>query len=164
MTCITGSMAADGKRQKILWHVLFVGYLLLLFYFLFFAESMHRTKSRGGYRYNLTPFREIRRFLEYRRVLGAKAVFLNLFGNVLAFLPFGFCWPLLHKNRPNWFATTVTALAFSFLVETVQLVFKLGSFDVDDILLNTVGGLLGYLLLQIWLTKRKKGKEFGNKK
>lgn len=157
-------MAADGKRQKILWYVLFAGYLLLLFYFLFFAESLHRTKSSSGYRYNLTLFREIRRFVEYRRVLGARAVFLNLFGNVLAFLPFGFCWPLLHRNRPNWFATTVTALAFSFLVETVQLVSRLGSFDVDDILLNTIGGLFGYLLLQGWLARREKVKKSGNEK
>ena len=147
-------MAADGKKHKILWYVLFAAYLILLFYFLFFSESLHRTEVKDGYRYNLTLFREIKRFLEYRKVLGAKAVFLNLMGNVLAFMPFGFCWPLLHKDRPNWFATTMTALSFSFLVETVQLVFKLGSFDVDDILLNTAGGLLGYLLLQAWTVKR----------
>lgn len=146
-------MAADEKKHKILWYVLFAAYLILLFYFLFFSESLHRTETKDGYRYNLTLFREIRRFWEYRKALGARAVFLNLMGNVLAFMPFGFCWPLLHKNRPNWFATTMTALSFSFLMETVQLVFKLGSFDVDDILLNTAGGLLGYLLLQGWLAK-----------
>lgn len=154
-TSITGSMAADEKKHKTLWYVLFAAYLILLFYFLFFSESLHRTEIKDGYRYNLTLFREIRRFVEYRKALGAKAVFLNLMGNVLAFVPFGFCWPLLHKNRPNWLATTVTVLSFSFLVETVQLVFKLGSFDVDDILLNTVGGILGYLLLQGWLAKMK---------
>ena len=42
----------------------------------------------------------------------------------------------------------------SLLVELLQLVFKVGSFDVDDLLLNTIGGLLGYLvykgLIDLW--------------
>lgn len=49
----------------------------------------------------------------------------------------------------------------SLLVESIQLVSKLGSFDVDDIMLNTLGGILGYVLfrccnaiLHIWNKKR----------
>ena len=49
----------------------------------------------------------------------------------------------------------------SLLVESIQLVSKLGSFDVDDIMLNTLGGILGYVLfrccnaiLHIWKKKR----------
>ena len=38
---------------------------------------------------------------------------------------------------------------FSLLVETIQLVSKVGSFDVDDLLLNTTGGILGFLLYKI---------------
>lgn len=82
-------------------------------------------------------------------MLGFKAVFLNLAGNVIAFMPFGFLLPLLSDNRTNWFATTICAFAFSLFAETVQLVLKLGSFDVDDLLLNTIGGLLGYIVCAI---------------
>ena len=78
-------------RHRILGAVLFVLYLVLLTYFLFFAEEMGRSPdARAEYSYNLTLFKEIRRFLLYRNILGWRAVFLNIFGNVLAFMPFGF--------------------------------------------------------------------------
>lgn len=128
-----------------MWVILFIAYLILLFYFLFFSEGLGRTEG-AGYRYNLTLFREIRRFIEYRHVLGFQAVFLNLAGNVIAFMPFGFLLPLVTRHKTNWFATTIFAFAFSLFAETVQLTLKLGSFDVDDLLLNTAGGLLGYLV------------------
>lgn len=149
-------MAATEKRYKKLWVVLFLAYLILLFYFLFFSEGLGRVNTDAEYRYNLTLFREIGRFWEYRRMLGFKAVFLNLAGNVIAFMPFGFLLPLLSDNRTNWFATTICAFAFSLFAETVQLVLKLGSFDVDDLLLNTVGGLLGYIFCAICARVREK--------
>ena len=78
-------------RHRILGAVLFVLYLVLLTYFLFFAEEMGRSPdARAEYSYNLTLFKEIRRFLLYRNILGWRAVFLNIFGNVLAFMPLAF--------------------------------------------------------------------------
>lgn len=136
--------------------MLFVAYLILLFYFLFFSEGLGRANTDMEYRYNLTLFREIRRFWEYRSVLGFQAVFLNLAGNVIAFMPFGFLLPLLGGRRTNWFATTICAFAFSLFAETVQLVLKLGSFDVDDLLLNTIGGLLGYILCAVCAGARER--------
>lgn len=124
-------------------------YLFLLFYFLFFAENLGRMNTDGEYRYNLTLFREIRRYLKYGRKLGIKTVALNLAGNVLAFVPFGFCLPLLWRRQVNCFVTTVCAFSLSLLAETLQLVFRLGCFDVDDVLLNTLGGLSGYLLCYV---------------
>lgn len=50
--------------------------------------------------------------------------------------------------------TVLYSFELSLLVELLQLVFKVGSFDVDDLFLNTIGGLLGYLvykgLLDLW--------------
>ena len=50
------------------------------------------------YRYNLVPFQEIRRFWIYREKVGFLAAFLNLAGNVIGFLPFGFIVPVMHKK------------------------------------------------------------------
>ncbi len=67
-------------RHRILGAVLFVLYLVLLTYFLFFAEEMGRSPdARAEYSYNLTLFKEIRRFILYRDILGWRAVFLNIF-------------------------------------------------------------------------------------
>ncbi len=78
-----------------------------------------------------------------------QAVLLNLVGNVVGFLPFGFILPILSKKRPNLLLTGVMGCLLSLSVETLQLIGKVGSFDVDDLLLNTAGAVLGYLLFSI---------------
>lgn len=127
--------------------VLFVLYLVLLTYFLFFAEAMGRNpENRAQYSYNLIPFKEIRRFIVYRELLGWRAVVLNIFGNMAAFMPFGFFLPEIWDQVNHWYTTTLLGFVFSLSVETVQLVGRVGSFDVDDMILNTVGAFAGYLL------------------
>ena len=84
----------EEHRLVLAW-TLFIVYMVFLMYFLFFAEIMGRTYIDRDYHYNLTPFREIRRFIVYRRTLGWFAVLSNLLGNVLAFVPFGMILPML---------------------------------------------------------------------
>jgi glycopeptide antibiotics resistance protein len=133
------------KLQKFGW-VLFLVYLIALTYFTFFAESLGRTGNGQTYSYNLELFKEIKRFYTYRHQLGFEAVFLNLAGNVLAFMPFGFFLPVVSRRGRKWYNAFMLGFLLSFCIETVQLVFKVGSFDVDDLLLNTIGGVLGFLL------------------
>lgn len=133
--------------------LLFAAYLALLSYFLFFAETMGRTFTERTYHYNLMPFKEIRRFWVHRHTLGAWSVCLNLVGNVVAFIPFGLFLPRLFLRCRKFWPTVFFAFEFSLCVEIIQLVCKVGSFDVDDILLNTLGGACGYLAYRIltWL-------------
>ena len=114
-------------------------------YFLFFAEIMGRTNLTRTYHYNLVPFLEIKRFIIYRKKLGMTAVVVNLLGNVAAFLPFGFFLPFLSQKNRSFAYVTLISFEFSLLIECIQLVSKVGSFDVDDMILNTLGGSLGYL-------------------
>lgn len=144
-------MKKRAKRENFaLWggRVLFVIYLAGLCYFLFFAENYGREFGQGNYRYNLVPFREIERFWKYREVLGIYS-FYNLAGNILGFVPAGFFIPILWKKRRGFLFTVCITFEMSLLVETLQLIFRVGSFDVDDLILNTLGGVLGYFLLKI---------------
>lgn len=125
----------------------FVLYIAVLTYFLFFADWYGRNPYQSAdYQYNIIPFVEIRRFLRYREILGAKAVFLNLFGNVLGFIPFGFFCPIMSDRLRNGLLVTFLGFAMSFAVEVIQLLTRLGRFDVDDLILNTIGAAVGYLL------------------
>ena len=75
----------------------------------------------------------------------------NFFGNILFFLPFGFLMPFAIKKLRLFKNTLAAALIASLLGETFQLILKLGYFDIDDILLNALGAVLGwklYLLLK----------------
>lgn len=143
---------------------LFIVYLLLLFYLLFFSETYGRTMD-SGYRYNLELFKEIKRFWSNRDNLGWGSVITNLLGNIIAFAPFGFFLPLLCKVGKNLFGCVLLSAVFSLLVETIQLFTKVGAFDVDDIFLNALGGLTGFLCYYlIWkpitniVGSKKKGK------
>ena len=132
------------KKEIRVWcRVLFGLYIAALVYFLFFAETMGRADLNRTYHYNLILFKEIKRFIVYREQLGA-AAFFNLGGNVLIFVPFGFLLPLMSRKLKGFFNVLLFSLELSLIVETVQLLTKVGSFDVDDLLLNTIGGMLGY--------------------
>ena len=135
----------EDRTYVVCW-CLFAVYLLSLAYFLFFAEATGRTYTERNYQYNLIPFHEIRRFLIYRRQLGTAAVALNLVGNVMAFVPFGLFLPILVKRVQSLGKTLLLGFDFSLLVEIVQLFSKVGSFDVDDVILNTLGVCIGYVL------------------
>jgi glycopeptide antibiotics resistance protein len=137
------------KRLKRAGWLLFYLYIIMLSYFLFFSEHYGRGYVVEGYRYNLQFFKEIERFIQYRERLGFESFIVNIIGNILAFAPFGFLLPLIHKRYRSFFRIMFLSILFSLTVEVIQLYLKVGIFDVDDLLLNTVGGLLGYIIFSI---------------
>lgn len=118
---------------------------------MFFSETLDRTMVSDEYRYNLTLFKEINRFWNMRHTYGWNVTIVNLLGNIVCFMPFGFLLPTISKNKvlKNFVSVTLLAMIFSLCIETAQLVMKVGAFDVDDILLNTIGGLLGYIFMKL---------------
>jgi glycopeptide antibiotics resistance protein len=132
------------KLIKFFCLVCFLIYLIILIYLLIFYEEYDRTMANRSYRYNLIPFAEIRRFWVYRKQIGISQVISNLAGNVVGFLPFGMLLPAFSRRFRS--AGLIAFLSFdvSLCVELIQLTFKVGIFDVDDIMMNTLGGLIGY--------------------
>ena len=148
----------SGRKKKIfraMGKVLFLLYVVFLIYFLFLAEWYGRTGISEEYRYNLELFREIKRFIIYREQLGVFAVFANLAGNILIFVPYGFFISVASRER-GFFKTLFFSMGLSLCVEIIQLFTRVGSFDVDDILLNTIGGVLGYIVFLICNGIRRK--------
>lgn len=123
----------------------FAAYLGFLLYLVFFAEQFGRADSDRVYRYNLVPFQEIRRYIRHFRALGIYSV-INLAGNVAVFIPFGMWLPILAAPARKGYHLVFYTFLLSLMIESVQLLFRVGSFDVDDIFLNTLGGLIGFIL------------------
>lgn len=130
---------------RICGYLVLIIYLVGLIYFMFFSDFYGRTQASSEYHYNLRPFKEIVRFIKYHRNIGFFHAFLNLGGNVVGFLPFGFLLPALFKRIRKGWVIVLFSLEFSLMIEIIQLLSKVGCFDVDDIILNTLGGFLGYL-------------------
>lgn len=152
----------NRKMRKFLKWSAFILYIAALVYFVFFAEMFGRAHVPKNYRYNLVPLKEIKRFIIYYEQLGRTTVLLNLLGNVAAFMPFGFFLPLVTAHRTKFFKVFLSSFALSLAIELIQLVSRVGSCDVDDLILNTLGGVLGYWCFCIYkqfravLRKRRK--------
>lgn len=142
-------MRAKTKKtiKRMSWIAFFI-YLCLMVYFLFICERLGRVPNQT-YRYNIVPFEEIRRFWNYRESIGLNGVLLNLAGNVVCFIPLGFVLPVLSNRRLKFFSVLFISCTTSVMVELIQLYTKLGSCDVDDVILNTCGGIVGYILFAI---------------
>ena len=124
--------------------------MTVLLYFLFFSDHYGRNLDTGReLRYNLKPFAEILRFWTYREMLGTRSVGVNIFGNVAAFVPFGFILPIVVSWMRSGGAIILSGFLTSLTVELLQLVTRVGSFDVDDLILNTLGTALGFICFTI---------------
>lgn len=110
----------------------FIIYILCLFQVVTFQDAVSWSSD------NFIPFREI-----FRYDFGSRLFMKNVIGNVLMFMPFGFFASYYLDNKKPWLTILLTVIA-SVSIETVQMVIG-RVFDVDDIMLNIMGGFLGYL-------------------
>lgn len=132
-------MASKSSRRFAAALTIVYGCVLLYWMFVGFNRA-HFT----DYRYNLVPFHTINHFVAIAGEVRGLAA-LNLLGNTVLFVPFGLLLPLSASRRP-----IVWTLLFTMgitLIELLQLVTKRGMFDVDDIILNVFGFLVGYAVL-----------------
>lgn len=137
------------KNKKLI-KILFYIYIafLILFVVLKFDGSFERIISlhnsiieneKDGLRnINLIPFRSISPYL---RNITEPYAFKNILANILVFIPLGFF--VSNKNSKNVFKTLVICISVILSIECIQLLFKIGFFDVDDIILNFIGSLIG---------------------
>lgn len=132
-------------------------YFAMLLFFLFVGFDRSGRAARGGYFYNLSlepiaPFR-------FDGLLHNPFMLFQL-GNYLAFIPCGLLLPVL--VRWGFFRLTGAFVVGMLLAETAQMLTRLGSFDINDVVLNTLGYLTGYLA---WAVGRKFcGAAFGFKR
>ncbi len=71
---------------------------------------------------------------------------LNLIGNITMFIPVGIAFPLCFKKLDNIWKTTLAGAGFSLCIEILQLLFYDRCSDVDDLILNTLGMLIGAVI------------------
>lgn len=152
------------KRRKIIFFL----YLILVVKLVIFKYPIEDLKAiaaswqkdvilEGLYTANFTLFKTIRMYIDYAYKLNS---FENLVGNIVLFIPFGFLLPLCMKQGCNFFVMLLNAFLFVLGIEVFQLFSAFGAFDVDDILLNCMGAIWGYLIYFVYegIKKHKEGK------
>ena len=139
-------------EHKMLRRLAFGAYCLLMVYLLFLQRGRSPIFG-GGYvntmlaNLNLRPGAEIQRFLRvWNDPMYHRAAVANLVGNIVMFIPLGFCLPWVNAPLRRFWKTLLVSAGIIILVEAVQLVTLLGRCDVDDLILNLIGVTVGYLL------------------
>lgn len=99
--------------------------------------------------HNFIPFKTIGFYL-FLADINLNIRVQNLAGNIIGFIPFGFLLPLLFKSLLGFRKIAMFTFCLSLGFEMLQLVFFMGSFDVDDLILNTLGGVLGYIPVKLY--------------
>lgn len=140
---------------------------LILFKYLLLSEIIYHfnfTYDRYFWRSNnFVPFKTIYFYL-FLADINFNIRVENLAGNIIGFMPFGFILPLLSKRFQKLGAIVAATFCLSLTFEILQLVFEFGSFDVDDLILNTLGGMLGYLPIKLLLLiNHSKNKKLNSK-
>ncbi|RUT30510.1 VanZ family protein [Paenibacillus zeisoli] len=104
-------------------------------------HSPNLIKDQLIFNANFIPFHEI---MEYFKHADFHSL-INFIGNIVIFIPFGILLPLIFKRMSNPLSKVlILSFTFSLGLETAQLMLAIGTFDVDDLILNTFGGVLGY--------------------
>ena len=100
--------------------------------------SMERTIS-------IIPFKSLLDLINNN--ISVTRILENILGNIAIFIPFGLLLPIVQKDMSK--KIILYGLITSALIEIIQYVFALGSSDIDDLTLNTLGTIIGYLLYKI---------------
>ena len=144
-------MRKQGKILKIIWWL----YIDLLFVvvvvkfkgsFYELSDRINSCSMQSSINYNLIPFRSMSTQITHITQWWALK---NLLGNIIPFVPFGFLLPITYKKFSSTISVFFTGLASILLIEIFQFFTKLGSFDVDDIILNMIGIVCGYLIFWV---------------
>ena len=125
-------------------------YLFILFTFLFLKRTSFRS-------INLVPFRSILNYLNGDLLARAFAL-NNIMGNIVLFFPLGFYITLLNRNKKISVNVCLIAL-ISTLAEIAQYLFCVGVTDIDDVILNTLGGFMGILAFKLIYNFLRRNKE-----
>lgn len=139
----------DFFREILLWAMLLYVIFLLFRTFEPFTILIEREHQRA----NFIPLQGILSMIEKASIfdqdMTRRIVFVNIVGNILLFSPLGMTLPLLEKRLNKGWLVVLLGLSFSLTIEIAQTFLVDRVFDVDDLILNSFGTLVGFLVYAI---------------
>lgn len=171
---IEKSMSPSHKYIKWLAWGLFISYSFILVFQLLLSRSLFDYFRNVTYfletgnwnaishLVNVIPFASTFKYLTNFNHYNLDIWLMNTIGNIIIFIPFGFFIPLLFPKVSNWKLACKLFIKIVFFIELLQLITFTGIFDVDDIILNVTGGLIGYSIYigmkKLWIRYKRTDK------
>ncbi len=135
--------------SRTIFYIIFIIYIILLlkitvfrYYFSLFGGSI-----------NIYPF------IGYLYLIDANRYFYAIYllvGNIICFIPFGMLTSLISKKKISFSKMLVWGFILSLAIEATQYILGTGISEIDDLILNTVGVLLGYLIINKLIYRSQK--------
>ena len=136
------------QLHKELIALIFIVYILCLFHVVTFQDNNYGVS-------NFIPFKEM-----FRYDIGSDKFIKNVLGNIMLFIPYGFMSSYF-LNSKKFSVITILTIITTLTIETVQ--YYIGRvFDIDDVLLNLFGSIIGFLIFVGFDAIRSKIKIFKN--
>ncbi|MNI39725.1 VanZ like family protein [compost metagenome] len=147
-----GGGSRTGRRTQPLlqlgqW-ILLLLYSAAVIYWMFLGFG-RTVRTEGPLQYNLEPLRTVKLYFNLDNGVTLTGRLVNLLGNVAVFVPFGLLLPQLFRSLRSIIRLSLWTATGILLLETAQMLLRVGSFDVDDLLLNLIGVWTGYFLLRL---------------
>ncbi|MFS0674334.1 VanZ family protein [Ornithinibacillus sp. 179-J 7C1 HS] len=125
--------------------ILLIAYVETILYLTLYPSTPILTNNVS---INLVPFKTINLYINFQG--DTLLQIINLFGNVVVFVPIGI-FALILMERVSFFTMILIGFGSTLFIEVMQLILSINeviarSFDVDDLMLNTIGVLIGYLI------------------
>jgi glycopeptide antibiotics resistance protein len=102
----------------------------------------------AGHPANFVPFRTIVPYL-----FGFKGLIIagiNLVGNIILLVPVGFLIPIVWRSV-TWKSSLILSIVSGMLIELLQVALHVGIFDIDDVILNALGVMIGFWLYLVFV-------------
>jgi glycopeptide antibiotics resistance protein len=148
-----GSILKNNKQP--LWILTLYGFFIVYVFLLLYLLVFQRLGSHPARDINLVPFKSISAFVPGLFGTSDSLSLVNIFGNIFMFSPMGLYFPVLAPGRkPAVYLLWVSL--FSLTAEVLQYALSVGTSDIDDLILNTLGGLLGIVAYRVLLALAKR--------
>ena len=141
------------KKQRIALYTVVGLYFVGMFFILFGRSAFDIGRpywEQVEMNINIVPFKTIRRYINLlvykRNVHLIPNAVINLLGNIAAFVPLGFLLPCVWEKMDSFKRLFLFSFIGIFIVELIQLFTLRGSCDIDDLILNLFGAILGYFI------------------
>ena len=143
--CLVYLLIKDRKEKKF--------YLIFIFLFIFYIWMVYTVTGAGGLSdiiyapeggINDSIIRANINLVPFSRDIG-----VTFYLNIIMCVPLGFLLPLIWKDYRKIYKTTIVGLGFSLLIELSQLITTRAT-DIDDLIANTIGTVIGYLIWKVF--------------
>lgn len=136
---------------------LFVAYILLLLFLTvfrvqYFPWDLHIVSGRPLSDINIIPIIQTMKLAQGNSILD---FLYNLYGNILWFVPFGIMVPALSKKKMSLSKAVLLGGSLSIIIEAFQFLLMSGVSDIDDVIFNVIGVIIGYCLYQLGKSMKK---------